>query len=335
MYKRPDGLWRDYITIDGKRKYFTGKTKAAVLAKIRGFDPQTLTPTVSRVVDDWQRTLDDLSPTTLPAYMRYSERFKVAFGDRMIGELRPVDIQTFLTEQITNYHMARNTASNCLSVVNRIMVFAVSRGDAEVNVARDIEIPRSLKKSERQMPDDDVLRKIQDADDTTAGLFLLFALYTGCRKGELLALTWEDVDMKSRLIRISKSVYYHGNSPALKDPKTEKGVRVVMIPDRLYKHLHPGTGLIFPDPVDGGLMKLSRYDDMIDAWRRDHDCDLTAHQLRHAYASMLEEAHVPEKTAQSLLGHAQISTTKDVYTHIRAQRAAKELQDLRSLDLDL
>ena len=335
MYKRADGLWREYIYVDGKRKYFTGKTKSAVLAKIRGFDPQTLTPTVSRCVDEWQRTLDDISPTTFPAYMRYSERFRNMFGDRLIGDLRPVDIQQFLIAQITEHNMARNTASNCLSVVSRILVWAVAHGHAEVNVARDIEVPRHLRKTERQMPDDDVLRKIQDADDTTAGLFLLFALYTGCRKGELLALTWEDVDMKSRLIRISKSVYYHGNSPALKDPKTEKGVRVVMIPDRLFKRLHPGTGLIFPDPVDGGLMKLSRYDDMIDAWRRDHDCDLTAHQLRHAYASMLEEAHVPEKTAQSLLGHAQISTTKDVYTHIRAQRAAKELQDLRSLDLDL
>ena len=231
--------------------------------------------------------------------------------------------------------MAKNTAANCLSVVRRIFVFSVARGYASANVARDIEVPRNLKKTERGLPEDDALREIRETGDTAAGLFLLFALYTGLRKGELLALTWEDVDMRARLIRVSKSVYYRGNSPALKSPKTEKGIRVVMIPDRLFKHLRPGSGLIFPDPVEGGLMKLSRYDDMIGAWCRDHGVTLSAHQLRHAYASMLEEAHVPEKTAQSLLGHAQISTTKDVYTHVRAARAAKELRDLRSLDLDL
>ena len=59
----------------------------------------------------------------------------------------------------------------------------------------------------------------------------------------------------------------------------------------------------------------------------------TSHQLRHAYATMLEENNISEKDAQYLLGHAQISTTKDIYTHIRESK--KEKINAQLLDVDI
>ena len=57
------------------------------------------------------------------------------------------------------------------------------------------------------------------------------------------------------------------------------------------------------------------------------------HQLRHCFATMLFEADVPESDAQELLGHAQISTTKDIYTHIRDSRKKKVRESLYGIDI--
>ena len=59
---------------------------------------------------------------------------------------------------------------------------------------------------------------------------------------------------------------------------------------------------------------------------------MTPHQLRHAYATLLFEAGIPEKTAQSLLGHAQISTTMDVYAELREKKLMEAAQALNAAD---
>ena len=59
----------------------------------------------------------------------------------------------------------------------------------------------------------------------------------------------------------------------------------------------------------------------------------TPHQLRHAYATMLYEGDINMEDAQYLLGHAQIQTTKDIYTHIREQKVEKIKEKMLSIDI--
>lgn len=61
--------------------------------------------------------------------------------------------------------------------------------------------------------------------------------------------------------------------------------------------------------------------------------NVTPHQLRHAYATLLFEASIPEKTAQNLLGHAQLSTTMDIYTELREKKLFEAANILNNADI--
>ena len=82
---------------------------------------------------------------------------------------------------------------------------------------------------------------------------------------------------------------------------------------------------------------MRRYDDSAFrrqwyAYQKESGVTATPHQLRHAYATMLYEAGIDEKLAQELMGHADISTTKNIYTHIRLSRMEDAANKLNSID---
>ena len=70
-------------------------------------------------------------------------------------------------------------------------------------------------------------------------------------------------------------------------------------------------------------MDSGQYERMWKRWQKATGLTLTAHQIRHGYATILWEAGIPAKDAQTYLGHAQLSTTMDIYTHIRDGRKAE------------
>ena len=78
-------------------------------------------------------------------------------------------------------------------------------------------------------------------------------------------------------------------------------------------------------------MSKRAYYCLLERYRR-AGLDVTPHQLRHAYATLLFEAGIPEKTAQNLLGHAQLSTTMDVYTELREKKLEEAAQVLNDAD---
>lgn len=151
--------------------------------------------------------------------------------------------------------------------------------------------------------------------------------YTGLRKGEALALTFVDIDRDAREITVSKSVYYIGNNPHIKTPKTAAGERTVPIFDPLLSEL-PTAGkcgdYLFSD--DGGKSPLThrRFGMCWSKFAEETGISCTAHQLRHSYATMLYDLDVDSKVAQALLGHATEAMTREVYTHLRPDKFKSE-----------
>lgn len=150
------------------------------------------------------------------------------------------------------------------------------------------------------------------------GALHFFALYTGCRSGELFALQYKDIDREAKLLTISKSVYYVGKTPHIKQPKTAAGIRTVPLPQLLLDRIPDGPPNNYLFSVDG----KSPISDSVrrNGWtkfQKEAGISCTLHQLRHAYASLLYESGVDEKTAQKLMGHSDITTTLRIYTHLR------------------
>ena len=157
-------------------------------------------------------------------------------------------------------------------------------------------------------------------------LAVLVMLYAGLRRGEVLALSSDDIDLSAGLIHVSKAVRFDGNQPVLSDPKTEAGRRSVPILSVLRPFLENHSGLIAPS-ASGTIMSESAFDR---AWQSyllalssaaGHPVSIRCHDLRHTYCTMLVDAGVPLKQAMVWLGHADEKMILRVYDHVLASRS--------------
>ena len=339
MTRRKDGRWQQRMTVieqgRQKQKFFYGRTKQEVLKKIATYREAVEQGKLFKDVADewWGQHESTLSPTAVRNYAVAKDRAVKYFKEKHIREILPHDIASYMDHIINKYSMAQKTAKNHKSVLNCIFVFAIKKGYTNTNPCREISVSKTLKKEPRRMPDSNDIKKIKESVHCTFGLFPYMALYTGLRKGELLALEWSDVDLENRTISVTKSLYVEHNKPKLKPPKTCTGVRTVPIVDKLYSVLKalPHSGIIFSN--NGEYLTGKNYTDLFNQYKKESGVTCTAHQLRHAYATMLFEADVAVKDAQRILGHAQASTTQDVYTEMRKQRESVINESIRGIDI--
>lgn len=342
MVKRKDGRWQETVTVevDGRpvRKYLYARTKAELVRKLAEFDlaaaQQAEGPTFAEAADAWWSEHETtLAETTRRGYRPAMARAVEAMGNVRMRNIRPLDINRFMERCVREHGMADKTARTQLMVINLICRFSVQMGHIDVNPAQELRVPRGLARVKRGTAITEDIAKVKASYDIPFGDFAFWALYTGCRRGELAALTWEDVDMEARTITVSKSLYRSETGKMmLKSTKTEAGIRTVPILDKLYEKLTPGTGPVFPRE-DGGYLTDRQLMRRWEKYQKLTGVTCTPHQLRHAYATMLFEAGIDAKDAQYLLGHAQLSTTMDIYTDIREERRKSIQQKLRSIDI--
>lgn len=345
MVRRKDGRWQEQMTVTEhgrtKQKYFYGSTKAEVLRKIADWKQQETDRKgkgrpFSTVADEWAEQAESgVSPTTWRGYNSALNRAREHFGERDITSITPADISAYIKRLIKTNKPSDKTARTHLMIVNLICRYAVQTGDLEQNPARDLEVPRNLKKQPREIASDDDIKRVKESYSAPFGAFAYWALYTGLRRGELLALTWDDVDIKNRVIHVNKACIRDTDGKVkAKAPKTKNGVRDVPIVNKLAEKIQPGKGLVFPGE-NGKYMTNGMWERHWRHYTEASGVKCTPHQLRHAYATMLYEAgeKVSMEDAQYLLGHAQIQTTKDIYTHIRDQKAEKIKAAMLDIDI--
>lgn len=335
LYQRPDGLYEKGVTINGKRVRFRGHSEKEILQKIAAYKEKEETgKTFKEVADAWYlHKASEIQPTTLKrSYKPLFDRIVLHFGTQYINQIKPKDVQQFVSTILT---YSQKSVNNHLSIVKQIFDFAVVTGELEHNPAASVKIPKGLKKNKRDMITDRQKKIIEaNTDYPVFGLFAYFLLYTGCRRGEALALKWSDIDFSKKLIYITKSAYYNSNKPEFKTPKTDAGEREIILMDKLATQLQKCTnqnGYIFSVTDGKEALKESQATKGWDRYVKATGLKgVTPHMLRHTYASLLYEAGIDVKSAQDLLGHADISTTQNIYTHItktKKEQTADKLND--------
>ena len=311
-----------------KRVYFYGNTERELNKKIMAYTAkQEQGRTFGEVAESWWgETQDALAYQTVRGYRSSYDRAIEMFGDMPISEIQPKDIQLFL-KKMSLQDYAQKTIANQRIVLNQILNLAIVEGDIDINPCISVKIPRGAKKTVREAASTSDEEKILASDHEW--LFPLFALLTGLRKGEILALEWKDIDFDNQTISVSKSVEYKGNVPCIKPPKTESGVRIVPLLQMLSNRLKRGhKGYVFSE--DGGKTpyRKKRYDLLWRDYCRDVGISCTAHQLRHSYATIAVEEDINPKDLQNALGHADITTTMNVYAEARKKSVEKVAEKL-------
>ena len=318
MYKTKDGLYRQVVNINGKRKYFSGKSKKDVLLKIALYkqDPKTYSIALDKLADEWIEDVEKrVTFNTMKGYSAAYKKIVTYWGESTVDSITPQQITAWLK---TYDGMAQKTISNLLLVMRLIINYGCVKYGIQYNPCDKVRAPKGTGKKPRDFPSVEDVRIVNENIDKPWGLFLFTILYTGMRRGEACALQWQDVDFDARKIRISKSVYWTNDSKAhIKDPKSEAGVREVPLMDPLAQLLKPLRKK--PSDYVFGLPKPYEIDNGVRAYREETGLSCSAHGLRHGFASILFRAGLDLKTIQYAMGHAQASTTMEIYVHLMGE----------------
>lgn len=305
--------------------------------------------------DDKKQTLKKYADTWLEAYKSnkangtYDNYNNIIrnhidlIGDKRLKDLTKTDIQ----KQINSKNGQYETQRMIKITINQILESAIEDGLIYKNVSRRLEIPKQPKPNKRALYESEK-KAISKCDFTPIEkAFVFILLYTGLRRSEALSLTVNDFDFKTDEVSISKSLEWIGNTPNIKEPKSQASYRRVTMPKILKDSIKPyisdiNTIYLFTNE-DGQLMSESQYRKL---WQGIHDkinikmggtiskrtrkgtikgidaiIGLTPHTFRHNYATMLYYAGIDIKEAQRLLGHANIKVTLEIYTHLNEEKS--------------
>ena len=317
-YDEKKGLYREQITINGKRRVFSGKTKKALKMKIlTAQDEVKHLPTFGVVALRWKEAhKDEIEPGTWRCYDSPLKRILKEYGLRRLDDIKPGELQTWLN----GLGLAYKTVRNHKTVLSEVFNFAIVHEGIDIpNPCDHIKVSEKLAKGSRRALEDWEIAEIRK---TTAEEFILapVILYTGCRCGEALALQKRDIDFDRKVIHISKAVHHEGNQPFLGRLKTEMSDRYVPLLPQL-EALIIQLDLADDDFLVSGAQPLtaSALSKRWAKWCKAHAVRFDRHSIRHAYATALLESDVSVKGAQAFLGHSNFKTTMDIYTHIREQ----------------
>lgn len=289
--------------------------------------------TFTKICDEWEENhFKNIAYGTKMCYAPAIRRAKDAFGELKASEVTPKMIEKLLDDLARQRYSARTVKTQKV-VIGLIYKYAVLNGKADKNPAEYVPLPKNLKSQQRTPPKSETIEIIKSSVSVPFGLFPYFLLYTGCRRGEALAIRWEDIDFHKNTITICRKVVFQNNKPVVENHlKTKAGEREIPLILPLKEVLEPIKmikGYIFIDDC-GNLLTERQYVNRLNAYKKTTGADFTPHQLRHEYATILYDAGIDEKMAQSIMGHSDISVTQNIYTHIRESRLEGALNKLNS-----
>lgn len=326
MYKDAKGLWRQSVTINGRRKVFSAKTKKDLMLKIAMF--KQLPPvhvTVKELADEWIDSIE-VSPNTMKGYTAAHKKIVNDLGSLSAEALTPQKVTVWLG----NYsNMAQKTITNLLLVLRQIMNYGCLHYALPTNPCDRVKAPKGTGKKQRDFPTQEDIEKVNRNIDRPFGLFMYSILYTGMRRGEACALRWKDIDFDTKRIHITKSSYWKNHIRYDKDPKSEAGEREVPLLDSLAAVLKERKGK--PNELVFGDLKEYQVDKGVRKYCQESGLSCTPHGLRHGFASILFREGLDIKTIQYVLGHAQSSTTMEIYVHLMEEdKTASALKALEN-----
>lgn len=347
---RPDGRYQGYYRDSKGRHTVCDKDPKKLYEKIQAKEsaPEKVI-TFKDVAELWQvEHAEKLSRGTQKTYKAPLQKVISESGHLPIAEVDAAEINRVLLAEKSQGYSYKHAAT-VKSIYKQVLDFAIIKKYIAINPTPSVSVPRGMKRGKIESPDEDVIDIITANLDKPFGAFVAFLLYTGARTEEVAALRWSDID--NGYINISRAVDLHG-TPIIKETKTEAGSRQVpILPPLLPFIQNPSDGYIFN--IAGKLLTRGQINSRWLNWckaaglahqetydnrrRGERKCsrtewrpDLKPHQLRHHYATVLFESGIDEMTAADLMGHEDISTTREIYTSLRKKHKQAAVEKLIS-----
>jgi integrase len=360
IYRRGDGRYTaqlSYRDDAGKlqRRTFYGKTQADVRAKLKeargrvdaGAPAKDSTITLRDYAEAWiTSTLaaSDRKPSTRELYSILARTYiaKSALGATTLGKIRPSDVERFVLE--LGDHKAASTVRQTYTVLRAILDAAVRDQLLASNPAAKVQRPGVPRQEVQWITPEELetLLAMRPEDDRLGVVFRLLA-WTGLRRGEALALRWQDVDLTKGILRVSRTLGRVEGKLQVSQPKTAKSRRSVPLSapvaamlaahrerQRFERHAagsaYQDLDLVFATEVGGYLDPRNTLRALTTAVRKAGLPEgVGLHTLRHCAASAMLAKGAPVKVVSEILGHSSIAITGDVYGHVSTEDARSAL----------
>jgi integrase len=263
------------------------------------------------------RSGDRYKPSASRSYeAALRDRIFPELGGKRLGDVQRRDVQR-LADDLLAEGRDPSTIRNALMPLRVIYRRAVEDGEVAVNPCTHLRLPAVRGRRERIASPTEAQRLLAALPERDRPVWAT-ALYAGLRRGELLALRWEDIDLATGVIRVERS--YDDKSRVEIDPKSRAGRRTVPIVGALryvlseHKARHGGdNGLTFGSTAETPFVPSNLWRRAQRAWTRAGLEPIGLHEARHTFASVLIAAGVNAKAITAYMGHASIQTTYDLY----------------------
>jgi integrase len=292
--------------------------------------------TVGSYLDRWLVAVarPRVSRRTADGYAALLKRYiREPIGQKRLAKLQPLDIQKVYGDMQSRGLSAR-VVRHTHAVLHSALKQAVKWGILARNPSDSVELPKVPFKEQRVLSTDEAQIFLKVAATMPRGLIFEFALLSGMRPEEYLAIQWSDIDFERGTAQVRRALVWHKKSWSFEEPKTARSRRVVFLPALLLRKLvaykrkqaeerlklgpiWQAFDLVFCNELGLPLQipnltyryfrpilteaKLSR---------------IRLYDLRHTCATLLLAANEHPKIVSERLGHASITLTLDTYSHV-------------------
>ena len=360
---------------NGITKEFYGRTVKEVKEKIKEFEERNMyvkrtdiqKQTFGEYLENWFKNIR-VYEVESSTYLRNEQTINYHIKDSSLYNTQMINIDFELCQTLINKlseKYSRSTISKVYVILNMCFNHALTKGHIGENPMMKVKMPKesslvTKKKEAKWLSSNDVEKLVLEAERVNTrefrikgkvgervygvnAYYVILIIYTGLRIGELMALTWNDIDFKNKTLSVNKSRAkgkIDGKTALyIKDPKSESGTRLIPLSDRaLYalekiKELSSNIGdtdLIVTNTSSESNITRTINRMLFRAGCETEKCGL--HALRHTFGSLLLEKGVDLKTISYLLGHSDITVTANIYLHITREKAINSIEVLNKVN---
>lgn len=311
--------------------------------------------TFSDLTDSW---FNNYKLTVKPHTIVTMNNFLKVYIIPYLGQYRPDEISLILIQEIVNEWATNANTSKIingkrekgkckdykllLNIIKRIFDYAIRLGELNENPANQVLAPKLRTRTVRRIKHFDTKELKQflvyldnlepTIDNQLHSTLYRFLLATGLRIGEALALNWSDLDFDQQSVRVSKTLLYNGKIQ--ESPKTKESDRIIRLDKSTLKVLLTWKTIqenkmvsVSEKLVFSYRNKVKKYPSFINQLKKHFKAaniqDIGFHGFRHTHTSLLINNDMNPKELQKRLGHANYSTTIDVYAHLYPNKDAE------------
>ena len=352
LRKRKDGRWegrytagRDPETGKAIYKNVLGKTQAEAKAKLKQAIEEAKGLDAAKVgrysVGQWMEVWFEhyakvkVRPSSHQTYRGYIDNhIKPSIGKIQLEKLTSLELQKFYKKLLTNgrvdrlesRHQAKGLSPKTVRNIHQIISSAMSLAKEQklivANPAEGCALPRLEHREMKTLPVEQLQSFLREAKESGVFEFYYLELATGLRRGELLGLKWEDVDLERGDLRVRRQIARINGEVVEAPLKTKNAYRTLPLAEDTVsilleqKKKVDGSPWVFPSPTGGPISPDSVLHMLHRVLKRAGLPKVRFHDLRHTFATLALQSGVDVKTVSGMLGHFSAGFTLDTYAHV-------------------